>query len=257
MNSPDYSISTPENVDLHLELAGIGNRVLACLIDTVVTYTVCAALWLIVWLGCFLIGMSNNMSHTSAIACGVIVLVGMLASFVVIFFYYVIFEGFWQGQTPGKRAAQIRVIDQNGQPINWSQVWLRNFIRVFDMGLMLIGLIVMVIDKNERRIGDFAAGTLVIRERAPDFLIQNIVIPPAAKEASTTLDVGRVSPQEYDLLLSFLRRREKMALSQRPLVARELENHFRAKLDQPVTGNLNSELFLESVYCAYQARAES
>lgn len=256
MNSPDYSISTPENVDLHLELAGVGNRALACLIDTIVSYAVCVAIWLAVWLGTILIGMANLPVKASALACGIVLLIGMLASFIVIFFYYVIFEGFWQGQTPGKRVAQIRVIDQNGQMINWSQVWLRNFIRVFDMGLMLIGMIVMVIDKNERRIGDFAAGSLVIKESTPTLLSQNIAISPAAKEGLSSIDAGRITPQEYDLLLNFLRRREKMALSQRPLLARELENHFRDKLNQPSAGNKNAEVYLESLYCAYQSRAE-
>lgn len=255
MHSPDYSISTPENVDLHIELAGMGNRVLACLIDTTITYAVIILLWLLAWGMCTLVGMGSLPVQATAFACGIILLITLLLSFTVLFFYYIVFEGFWQGQTPGKRVAQIRVIDQNGQPINWSAVWLRNFLRFVDMGLFFVGLIFMVIDKNERRMGDFAAGTLVIRERLPNLGIE-VSVSPAAKEGAMLLDVGRISPQEYELLTSFLKRREKMSKSERPLVARDLEEHFRNKLGEPPDAQHNSELFLEKIYTAYQSRAE-
>jgi uncharacterized RDD family membrane protein YckC len=256
MHSPDYSISTPENVDLHLELAGLGNRVLASLVDTLISYAMCAGLWILIWLGCSLVGMANLPAQAAAIACGIIIMIAMLLSFAILFGYYVFFEGTWQGQTPGKKFAQIRVIDQNGQPINWSAVWLRNLLRVIDLGFMFIGLITMVIDKNERRLGDLAAGTLVIKERLPDLSTASIVVSPASKENAAMLDVGRVTPQEYELLISFLKRRDKMAKSQRPLVARELEQHFRDKLAEPSNGNQNSEQFLEKIYTAYQSRAD-
>jgi uncharacterized RDD family membrane protein YckC len=252
MHSPDYSISTPENVDLHLELAGLGNRVLAALIDTLITYAICAGLWLLT----ALLAIFGLPFRAATPIFGFVILLTILLSFAVIFGYYIFFEGTWQGQTPGKRVAQIRVIDQNGQPINWSAVWLRNFIRVIDTGLMLIGLIVMIIDKNERRLGDLAAGTLVIRERLPDLGTADITIAPQARENAGMLDSGRITPQEYDLLLGFLKRRDKMARSQRPLVARELEQHFRDKLGEPSNGQQNSELFLEKLYTAYQMRAE-
>jgi uncharacterized RDD family membrane protein YckC len=256
MQSPDYSISTPENVDLHLELAGLGNRVLANLVDTLISYAICAGLWILVWLACSLSGMANLPVQTSAVICGIIFMLALLLTFAILFGYFVFFEGTWQGQTPGKKLAQIRVIDQNGQPINWSAVWLRNMIRVIDTGFMMIGLIVMIIDKNERRLGDLAGGTLVIKERLPDLSTAKLIVSPAARENAAMIDVGRVTPQEYELLVNFLKRRDKLARSQRPLVARQLETHFREKLAEPSSGNANSELFLEKIYAAYQSRAE-
>jgi uncharacterized RDD family membrane protein YckC len=254
MNSPDYSISTPENVDLHLELAGLGNRVYACLLDTLITYAICAGIWVIVWLVSVGLGLSLK-GQVSAVAVGIVILVGMLASFLVYFGYYILFEGIWAGQTPGKKVAQIRVIDQNGQPVGWFSVWGRNLLRIMDMGLMFIGLIVMIVDKNERRLGDFAAGTLVIRERLPNLTTLDIKVSPAAKESMEAIDVGRVTPQEYDLLISFLKRRDKMSRSQRPIVAKELEHHFRTTLGTE-TSNSDSEQYLERIYAAYQSRAE-
>jgi len=256
MNNPDYSISTPENVDLHLELAGMGNRVLACAIDTIISYAMLGGIGVLCWLGVVVIGMANLPSQANSIAIGFVCLAGILVCFVVLFGYYIFFEGMWQGQTPGKKIAQIRVIEQNGQPVNWPSVFLRNIVRVFDMGLFFVGMIAMIIDKNERRFGDLAAGTLVIRERLPDLSTSDIIVSASAKEGAATLDVGRVSPQEYDLLVSFLKRRQKMARAQRPLVAKQLENHFRSKLGEPGNSSDNPEVFLERVYCAYQSRAD-
>ncbi|HEY9716810.1 MAG TPA: RDD family protein [Trichormus sp.] len=256
MNNPDYSISTPENVDLHLELAGMGNRVLACMIDTIITYAMMGGIGVLCWLSVVVIGMANLPSEANSIALGFICLAAILVCFVVMFGYYIFFEGMWQGQTPGKKIAQIRVIDQNGQPVNWPSVFLRNIVRVFDMGVFFIGMIAMIIDKNERRLGDLAAGTLVIRERMPDLSTKDIIVAPSAKEGATTLDVGRVSPQEYDVLVSFLKRRQTMTRAQRPLVAKQLENHFRSKLSEPGSSLDNPEVFLERVYCAYQSRAD-
>src|SRR5580700_5915379 len=122
MNNPDYSISTPENVDLHLELAGMGNRVLACMIDTGVIGALCAAVGIITWLACLAVSTMIPSSQLANIAYGIIILLAILAIFVVVFGYFMFFEGMWQGQTPGKRVAQIRVIDASGEPVNWPSV---------------------------------------------------------------------------------------------------------------------------------------
>jgi uncharacterized RDD family membrane protein YckC len=253
MPSPDYSISTPENVDLHLELAGLGNRILACLIDKLIIFSVLLVLVILLWLIDIGFGAAGMGSTTKNLVTALLLMFGILASFALIFGYHIFFEGTWQGQTPGKKVVQIRVIDQSGQPVSWSAVFIRNVIRVLDENLVLIGLLSMIIDKNERRFGDLAAGTLVIRERLPELSAAKIVLQyPVAQNDS--LDVGRVTPQEYDLLVSFLKRRTRMAQAQRPIVAKQLEEHFRQKLEEQSQGE-PSEPFLEKVYSAYQSRA--
>src|SRR5262249_55539140 len=167
MNQPDYLISTPENVDLHLELAGVGNRIFACVIDNLITY----ALILAVILGLALLAYLGDSfpipAESKNVAFYYLLGAGILLVLLIQFGYSIFFEGMWRGQTPGKRLAQIRVVEQNGQPVSWTSVIIRNLIRVVDVGLALIGLVVILIDKNERRLGDLAAGTLVIRERLP------------------------------------------------------------------------------------------
>ena len=155
-------------------------------------------------------------SQLASIAYGIIILLAILTIFIVVFGYFMFFEGMWQGQTPGKKVAQIRVIDASGEPVNWPSVIIRNLFRAVDQGMLLIGLIVMLIDKNERRLGDLAANTLVIRERLAELSLVEIPVSPMAKEAGLTLDVGRISPEEYELLVNFLKRRQSMAKSQRP-----------------------------------------
>lgn len=254
MSKPDYLISTPENVDLHLELAGIGNRVLASLIDTLLTW----ALLLLIVVACALtIGLLEAVSLPEGSKTLVdYTVVGLTIFFIllILFGYYIFFEGTWHGQTPGKRVAKIRVIEQSGQPVNWPGVIIRNLVRPVDMGLMLVGLISMLVDRNERRLGDLAAGTLVIRERHPSESGPDLKIA-ATTQGQGLVDIGRVTPPEYDLLVSFLSRRELMSKRERPLLARTLAQYFKEKLMES-DGSEPPEAFLEQVYLAYQARAE-
>ncbi len=254
MTTPDYSISTPENVDLHLELAGIGNRVLAVLIDTTIIGVVIGCIAIVGCIIAILLDQAGLDGDVRNLALLVVVMISVFIAFFINFGYHIFFEGVWMGQTPGKKVAQIRVIEANGQPVGWSAVFIRNIVRVLDTGLLLIGLLVMLINKNERRIGDLAAGTLVIRERKPDVRSEIKLLTNA--EADTLLDIGRITPQEYDLLARFLRRRETLSPSQRPLVAVKVADYFHEKLNEPdQMSKSNSEEYLERLYLSYQARA--
>src|SRR5271154_5557724 len=168
---PNYSISTPENVDLHLELAGLGNRILACLIDTVLSYVAVLSLILPGLLYPKLIDfLGPPYNEYKPILDFVFLSLVVVGSFLIVFLYFIIFEIFWQGQTPGKKIIGIRVVDSLGQPVATSSVWIRNLLRPIDEGACLFGLLVMIVDKNERRLGDLAANTIVIRERLPERL---------------------------------------------------------------------------------------
>ncbi len=254
MSQPDYLLSTPENVDLHLELAGVGNRILACVIDTLLTYAIIICVILGLALLAYLGDSFPLPSESKTVAFYYLLAAGILLVLVINFGYSIFFEGMWRGQSPGKRLAQIRVIEQNGQTVSWTSVIIRNLIRVVDVGLALIGLVVMLVDKNERRLGDLAAGTLVIRERLPSRTAS--ILNVTAKESSDSfVDVGRLSPAEYDLVLSFLERRERLSRNHRPLLARKLETYLREKLQQPTAGE-SPEFFIEKVYLAYKKRAD-
>lgn len=254
MSQPDYLISTPENVDLHLELAGLGNRIMACMIDTTLTY----ALLLLVGVTCLLIVSGINFVPVSTgIRSGLMytaVGVTILLCLFIYFGYYIYFEIKWHGQSPGKKMMNIRVIAENGQPVSAGSVFIRNLIRVADMGLALIGLLVMLVEPREKRIGDLAAGTLVIRERLSGETSGPVVLKYPATE-DLHIDIGRLSPKEYEMLISFLSRREKLAPEQRQLLAIRLEQYFRERLGEN-NDTFSPEPFLERVFSAYQVRAE-
>ncbi len=254
MKKPDYLISTPENVDLHLELAGIGSRICAAFVDAFLTFLLMGLAILIGMLVALLLERMQLPRDTKTMIEWYVVGVITLLNFCVYFGYFICFEGLWQGQTPGKRLAQIRVIEANGQPVNWASVWIRNLMRVMDVWIAMIGVLSMIVDKNERRLGDFAAGTLVIRERTAELSARNLKIQATDVPASF-VDAGQMTPDEYHMLVNFLRRRHKMMSQSRFSMARQLDEYFRLKLNPENKGE-GSEEFLEKLYLAYGARAE-
>ncbi len=254
MSAPDYSISTPENVDLHLELAGCGNRVLAGLIDKSLTILLILVLVLIYSAAYYLVDIFlSNAGQLKSILLITTTVFLILSIFIINFGYFIFFEASWQGQTPGKKFVGIRVVEQNGQPISRSSAWIRNLLRIFDEGCFVVGLISMLIDKNERRIGDFAANTIVIRERLPQISSSDLKLT-AKLLPEEHLDIGLITPQEYELIFAFLKRRHKLDTSHRAQLAAKLANYFAIKLQ--ASKSPESEQFLERLFLSYQARAE-
>jgi len=251
---PDYSISTPENVDLHLELAGLGNRIVACLIDTALTYTAVVILALPGLLYPKIVeGLGATYSDNRLLIDTLIIALYVLGAFLIVFGYFIFFEMIWQGQTPGKKIIGIRVVDTLGQPVSISSIWIRNLLRPIDEGVFLMGLLVMFLDKNERRIGDFAANTIVIRERLSEKAIDVLTLGPA--QNLDEIDAGRVSLPEYEILSEFLKRRKRMSGPHRVEAAKRLAGHFASTLQVP-EGEFDPEPFLEKIFLAYRARAE-
>jgi uncharacterized RDD family membrane protein YckC len=161
------TISTPEQVAFHYELAGIGSRFVASLLDHLIIGLVmfliyCSAFALIPALS--LSGLSDDDTTTAGLYVVLAVLV--LIIFLVFWGYFALFETVWHGQTPGKRAGRLRVIRRDGQPVHAGEVMVRNLVRIVDFmpGFYGIGLTTMFIDKDARRLGDMAAGTIVVRE---------------------------------------------------------------------------------------------
>jgi len=162
------TISTPEQVAFHYEMAGIGTRFVASLLDHLILFAAlllvyCAMVMLIPTFGVGSI-MSGDDSGMTGIYLVIAVLV--LIEFIIFWGYFVLFELVWNGQTPGKRAGKLRVIRRDGQPVRAGEVMVRNLVRIIDFlpAFYGIGLITMFIDKDARRLGDMAAGTIVVRE---------------------------------------------------------------------------------------------
>jgi len=181
------TISTPEQIAFQYETAGIGSRFLASLLDHLILYTILSMVYCgvvaIAGAGAFLLSDDEGLAIYLALAFLIIVI------FLIFWGYFVIFETIWNGQTPGKRAIKLRVIRRSGQPIGAGEAMIRNLVRLVDMlpGFYGIGLVAMFVDKEGRRLGDLAAGTIVIREgtytRLHDVRVPELTVPPASSQS--------------------------------------------------------------------------
>lgn len=169
-------LETPESIDLELRIAGPVVRILAFMIDSLVKLAV-------------MITANIVLVFTDQIGMAVM----LILMFLLEWFYPVLFEVLRNGQTIGKKAMGILVIHDNGTPINWSSSIIRNLLRFVDflpMGYIL-GLITMASNRHFKRLGDYAAGTLVIyqQEKPQSFEIQEA--SPLPPPQSLTLEEQR------------------------------------------------------------------
>jgi len=161
LNPDQLNIDTPELVDIEMPLAGIGSRFIALLID----YLIWGAAFLVLsLLGAIILPGIKAFSNLSAQWASAI--------FIFIFFlfhwgYFTLFEAFWNGRTPGKRVARIRVIQRSGRAIGLFESMARNLIRFVDQipFFYAVGVVAMFATRQHQRLGDLAAGTLVVRDR--------------------------------------------------------------------------------------------
>src|SRR5499427_7064112 len=149
----ELTVATPEGVVFRLPLAGPAARLYAMLLDTAIVLAAVNGLGWVVY-------------AIFAKAPGFGVMVITLAEFAIGFAYSALLEGFWNGQTVGKRLFHLRVIDQTGLPLRIEQAWVRNLMRVFDAlpFAYLIGGISALSNPLMQRFGDRVAGTLVVRQ---------------------------------------------------------------------------------------------
>jgi uncharacterized RDD family membrane protein YckC len=254
MTEPDYLISTPENVDLHLELAGAAARIWAAFLDILIMAVAIFSISLVLIVAG---GFISSLPIAQAAKSGIVAWLSFIYIFLLAITttgYFIYFEGKWQGQTPGKRVMHIRVIEANGQPIGWSAAFIRNLLRIVD-NIALIGVLFLIFDRHERRIGDLAAGTLVIRERQTSLADTSLKLRSLTPPLSF-IDPGQLSTKDFNLLSNFLKRREAMTFDSRAVLAKEMRDYFCQKLNPEIQGESAEEL-LEKIYLAYTRHIEN
>lgn len=157
-----YDVKTPEYVSLQFELAGLGSRSWAFMIDQ---FILTVANIVVVLLTIFVM-MGLQDFHVDNLP--VIVVAGMfLLLFVLNFGYYVFAEAFFGGKTIGKKFAGIRVIQENGHGITFISSFIRNFLRLVDSlpAGYVVGILFIYGHPKHKRLGDIVAGTIVVHER--------------------------------------------------------------------------------------------
>ena len=220
---PDYrqrlQVETPEHVTLDLEIAGVGSRALAALIDMLVL--VASAL------GVFIV---------LAIIAGFGVTIGsiggallMLGGFAVWTGYFILFEGLRQGQTPGKRMVGIRVVSDTGNAVTLSAAAARNLMRIADFlpPPYLIGTLLVALHPRGKRLGDMVAGTVVARDRPSELVVSSRPRPQPAP-APLSL-IPELTDAEFRVLSQFESRQAQLAQPARirlaAALARRLAHH--------------------------------
>ncbi len=159
-------MATPEGVTLEVTLAGLGSRFTASVLDGLLR----AALLLALGLALFLVGATGGLptDGAGAVRAGALIAVVLVALFFVAFGYDVAFETLASGRTPGKRWTGLRVVRTSGAPVGFLTSVVRNLMRLVDMlsTFYVVGIVAVLVSKNNQRLGDMAAGTVVVRERA-------------------------------------------------------------------------------------------
>ncbi|MGB9755115.1 RDD family protein [Roseiflexus castenholzii] len=247
MVSGDYIVETPEQIELAYDLAGIGSRFLAAIVDSALIALAELALFFAL----------AQIAGAMEFAESVLIAIGAAIGFAILWGYYIAFELTWNGQSPGKRLIGLRVVSEGGRPITVTGSIIRNLIRIVDFLPFLygIGVIAMFIDGRARRLGDLAAGTLVVRERA-DVTLESLVtrvapdLPQPSGDTTDLIDVSLLMPDDYALLCDFLDQRRDLAQPVRRRLAAQLSEGLQARLG--VLPESDPERLIERVARAYR-----
>lgn len=244
------TIETPEQTSLDFAIAGIGSRFLALALDTLIQMLVG-----------FIVGIGGGMLVAALTAVapksaiwGMAILV--LFFFLLYFGYYAFFEIIWNGQTPGKRKAGIRVIKDSGRPLTPAESIARNLLRMVDWlpGFYAIGIASALLTKENKRLGDLVAGSLVVRESSFSGLKQVWQTARAPSvPGSAPLGAANLTLEESALIDSFLTRRAELDFDVRARMAEQILQRIRPKLTLPGDNSLSTETILENL--SYERRA--
>ena len=239
-------IVTPEAVLLEFAVAGLGSRSLAFLIDLGIR----AALLWVVFLGTAAGGVALDET--------VLVVASIAAAFAALLVYPALTETVWNGRTPGKMAMGLRVVTVEGAPVRFRHAAIRSALGLVDflLGAGTLAILSTLATRQSQRLGDLAAGTIVIRERQVRGDSQPVVFsPPPGWEAYTaSLDVSRLSGEGYVLVRSFLLRVHELTAVARRERAASLATRVAATVEVPLPAGTDPELFLVAVAAAHQAR---
>ena len=212
-------IETPERVELYYTRAQVGNRFLAAFIDHLIQLFILAGLALAAY-------SAKDALDWIWSGLGDWLLAGViLLSFFIYTSYFVIFETIWNGQTPGKRLFRLRVIREDGRPIRFYESLVRNLIRtaldpmpMVIVPLYSIGIVSVFLSGRSKRIGDYVAGTVVIREsetKAPTLSdVMALARSESAKDRAVIADAQlfafdpeKLGQEDFEAMSVYLRRR--------------------------------------------------
>jgi uncharacterized RDD family membrane protein YckC len=245
IDSDQLNIDTPELVEIEMPLAGIGSRFVALLVDMLIWGV--GLLVLAVLFAIFAPGIEAFSKISAQWAEAIVIFI----LFLLFWGYFTLFEAFWNGRTPGKRVARIRVIQRSGRAIGLFE----------SMALYAVGVIAVFSTRQHQRLGDLVAGTLVVRDRALEepawgeagartftaSAFAPVEAPPEPHLAYVLPATGlaKLTSVDLEVLEGFFARRLDMSLETRAALAERIAAAIRAKsgLEQPAGASV--ETFIE------------
>ncbi|HEX4578551.1 MAG TPA: RDD family protein [Candidatus Dormibacteraeota bacterium] len=243
-------VSTSDNVGIGYDVAGLGSRFIAQILDTLIVGVVILA----VSIGLVgAIGVDNSQNQ----------LVGILAvagvDLVIYVGYFTLCEMLSGGRTPGKSAGHLQVLDISGAAPTLGQLFVRNVARLVDV-LLGVGVVVMFCSRHSRRLGDFLAGTVVVRVRPVVSFAAPIAPPPVllrTPDAGPAIDgVNNLGERELAAIRTLLSR-PGLAPPLRARLAEDMTTRLLDRMGVPASAPERQwppELFLERLYLQLQGR---
>ena len=234
------TVPTAEGIELELTLAGLGSRFTAALVDGIIRTAIMFAL-------IFLLGQTGDDGS------GLLVALFFIMIFLVYFGYDVLFEVLASGQTPGKRWSRLRVVRLRGEAVGFTASLIRNVLRIVDFlpGGYIVGIVSMLVTRHNQRVGDLAAGTIVVRDRLTRAQAPEYASTPAPDVAGW--DVSAITDDEMVTVERFLERRAELTTEARQALADQLYSALRPKV-AGISGEVWREKFLEGLAAAKRAR---
>jgi uncharacterized RDD family membrane protein YckC len=247
------AVRTPEHVELHFLVAGAGNRFLALFVDLLIQGLALLGFFMLLGIGFWLLrGALGKLANEILDLAGLWILAALfLLFFGVVWGYFTFFETVWAGQTPGKRVIKIRVVREDGRPIGFTEAAIRNLLRVVldsqPFPMHAVGFVTGILNPRFKRLGDYAAGTVVIRERRQAVPAAGARLRAPARPALARAGprVRQLTPEETATLQAYLRRRDELDPKTRSEIARRVAVSLlqRLGITQPV--DMSYDTFLE------------
>jgi len=239
----DLVVATPERVSFDYQVAGLGTRAVAQLVDLVIVGGILMAV--------YFVALAAELASADTIAT----LIAVIGSFVVVFGYFWVSESLWSGQTIGKKVFRLRAVGDRGEPLTFMQAGIRNIVRIVDFLPYAygIGLVVLFANGRGKRLGDLAAGTVVVKDSDRVGLWQlpgGTPAPPAANGPGAALPVPlppapvytpisaaelalrRLDPELRRFVTSYGRRRPQLSLQVRAELAHQVQPSLRAAVPE-------------------------
>jgi len=272
LNTDQLNIDTPELVSIEMQVAGIGSRFIAILVDYLIWTAGLIILLVLLLLLAPALHILKGATGTWTVG------IGLLLIFLFHWGYFTLFEAFANGRTPGKQVARIRVIHRSGRAISFVEALARNLVRAVDYlpSFYAVGVVTMFLNRQHQRLGDLAAGTIVVRDRVlnsplwGDTAAHTItagtfgghggastglaepLFAPHPRVLLPVMALSKLNIADLEVLEGFFARRLDMSMETRAALGERISAALRAKSGLEIPEGISTETFLEAI--AHQLR---